>query len=448
MEPVDTLVCARWVLPVEPDGPALADHALAIRGGRIVAVLPTDQAKARYAADELVERPHHALLPGFVNAHTHAAMTLLRGRAENAAFGPWLREVIWPIEQRWVDPEYVRDGTELAIAEMVRAGVTCFGDMHLWPEVVARTAAELHLRVNVGLVVVDAPTRWASGTDEYIEKGMALRDEYRGDPLVSTCFAPHAPYTVADATLLRIRRLADELEVPVAMHLHESAWEIERSRDLHGVRPLERLKTLGLASPLLVAVHMTQVEPADLDCIAAAGAAVVHCPQSNLKLGNGVCPAAELLERGVRVALGTDGAASNNDLDVLAEAQTAGLLASGVSGLPGTLVAKDLLRMATLEGARVLGLGDSTGSLVPGKWADLCCLDLRTPGSWPVHDVEATLVYASSSRQVTDTWVAGRHLLAKGTLRYLDESAVLERADAWRARIDAGRDGGNHDDGR
>jgi 5-methylthioadenosine/S-adenosylhomocysteine deaminase len=443
MEPVDTLVCARWVLPVEPDGPALADHALAIRGGRIVALLPTDQAKARYAADELIERPHHALLPGFVNAHTHAAMTLLRGRAENTSFGPWLREMIWPIEQRWVDPEYVRDGTELAIAEMVRAGVTCFGDMHLWPEVVARTAAELHVRVNVGLVVVDAPTRWASGTDEYIEKGLALRDEYRGDPLVSTCFAPHAPYTVADATLLRIRRLADELEVPVAMHLHESAWEIERSRDLHGVRPLERLKTLGLASPLLVAVHMTQVEPADLDCIAAAGAAVVHCPQSNLKLGNGVCPAAELLERGVRVALGTDGAASNNDLDVLAEAQTAGLLASGVSGLPGTLVAKDLLRMATLEGARVLGLGDSTGSLVPGKWADLCCLDLRTPGSWPVHDVEATLIYASSSRQVTDTWVAGRHLLADGTLRYLDESAVLERADAWRARIDAGRDGGD-----
>ncbi|HET7204259.1 MAG TPA: amidohydrolase family protein, partial [Steroidobacteraceae bacterium] len=379
MEPVDTLVCARWVLPVEPDGPALDDHAVAIRAGRIVAVLPTEQAKLRYAADELIERPHHALLPGFVNAHTHAAMTLLRGRAENASLGPWLREAIWPIEQRWVDPEYVRDGTELAIAEMVRAGVTCFGDMHLWPEVVARTAAELHVRANVGLVVVDAATRWASGTDEYIEKGMALRDEYRGDPLVSTFFAPHAPYTVEDATLLRIRRLADELEIPIGMHLHESAWEIERSRELHGARPLERLKKLGLASPLLIAVHMTQVEPADLDCLAAAGAAVVHCPQSNLKLGNGVCPAAELLERGVRVALGTDGAASNNDLDVLSEAHTAGLLASGITGRPGGLVAKDLLRMATLEGARVLGLGDSTGSLVAGKWADLCCLDLRTP---------------------------------------------------------------------
>ncbi|HET9694742.1 MAG TPA: TRZ/ATZ family hydrolase, partial [Steroidobacteraceae bacterium] len=427
--------------PVEPDGAVLTDHAVAIRGGRIVAVLPTDEAKPRYAAEQLVERPHHALLPGFVNAHTHAAMVLLRGRGENASLGPWLREAIWPIERRWVDPEYVRDGTELAIAEMLRAGVTCFGDMHLWPEIVARTAAELHVRASVGLVVVEAATRWASGPDEYIEKGMALRDEYRGDPLVSTYFAPHAPYTVEDATLLRIRRLADELEIPVGMHLHESAWEIERARELHGMRPLERLKKLGLASPLLVAVHMTQVEPADLDCLAAAGAAVVHCPQSNLKLGNGVCPTAELLERGVRVGLGTDGAASNNDLDVLSEMHTAGLLAAGISGRPGSLVAKDLLRMATLEGARVLGLGDATGSLVAGKWADLCCIDLRTPGSWPVHDVESTIVYASSSRQVTDTWVAGRPLLVDGTLRYLDEAAVMARAEAWLARIDADHGG-------
>jgi 5-methylthioadenosine/S-adenosylhomocysteine deaminase len=442
MESVDTLVCARWVLPVEPDGPALTDHAVAIRSGRIVALLPIAQAKARYAAGETVERLHHVLMPGFVNAHTHAAMTLLRGRAENSSLGPWLRESIWPIERRWVDPEYVRDGTELAIAEMLRAGVTCFGDMHLWPEVVARTAAELHVRASVGLVVIDAATGWASGPDQYIEKGMALRDEYRGDPLVSTFLAPHAPYTVEDATLLRIRRLADELEIPVAMHLHESPWEIERSRELHGgLRPLGRLKKLGLASPLLVAIHVTQVEPEDLDCLAAAGAAVVHCPQSNLKLGNGVCPAADLLARGVRVGLGTDGAASNNDLDVLSEMHTAGLLASGVAGRPGSLVAKDLLRMATLEGARVLGFGDGTGSLVPGKWADLCCLDLHTPGSWPVHDVEAAIVYSSSSRQVTDTWVAGRHLLADGVLRYLDESAVMARADAWRARIDAGHGG-------
>ena len=437
MEPVDTLICARWVLPVEPDAPVLDDHAVAIRAGRILAVVPSATAREAYAATELIERPHHVVLPGLINAHTHAAMTLLRGRAENMPLGPWLADAIWPIERRWVDPEYVRDGTELAIAEMLRGGVTCFADMHLWPEIVARTAAELHMRASVGLVVVEAATRWASSASDYIEKGMALRDQYRGDPLIATHFAPHAPYSLDDATLVRVRRLADELEVPVVTHLHESAWEITESEARHGKRPLARLVDLGLASPLLVAVHMTQVEAADLDTLASIGAAVIHCPESNLKLGNGVCPVAELLGRGVRVGLGTDGAASNNDLDVLSEMHTAGLLAAGVGARPGAVVANDLLRMATLEGARALGLGDSTGSLLPGKWADLCCIDLRTAGSWPVHDVPGTLVYACSSRQVTDTWVAGRHVYADGSLRYIDEQAVLERAEAWRRRIDA-----------
>lgn len=438
MEPVDTLVCARWVVPVEPDGCVLPDHAVAIRGGRVVAVVPAATARQRFEAVDVIERPHHVLMPGLVNAHTHAAMTLLRGRAEGLPLRRWLEEAIWPIERRWVDPEYVRDGTELAIAEMLRAGVTCFADMHLWPEIVAATAAELHVRASVGLVVVEAATRWAAGPDEYIEKGLALRDEYRGDALVTTHFAPHAPYTATDTTLVRLRRLADELDLPVAMHLHESAWEVERSIAAHGQRPLDRLARLGLVSPLLVAVHMTQATPEDLDALAAAGSAVVHCPQSNLKLGTGVCPFGSLLGRGIRVALGTDGAASNNDLDVLSEMQTAALLASGLSGGPGTVAAKDALRAATLGGAQALGLGDATGSVAPGKWADLCCIDLRTPGSWPVHDVFATLVYSSSSRQVTDTWVAGRRVLADGALRYLDQEAVMERCEAWRRRIDAG----------
>jgi 5-methylthioadenosine/S-adenosylhomocysteine deaminase len=443
MEPVDSLIQARWVLPIEPGPDVLEDHAIAVRGGRIVAVLPAGEATARFAPVERIERPHHALLPGLVNAHTHAAMTLLRGRAENLPLGPWLRVGVRPLEQRWVDLEYVRDGTELAIAEMLHAGVTCFADMHVWPEVIARTAAELHMRASVGLVVLERATRWASGPDEYIEKGLALHDEYKGDPLVGTHFAVHSTYATTEATLLRVRRLVDELEVPFAAHLHESVAEVELSLAQHGQRPLARLDRLGLASPLLVAVHMAQAAPDDLDTLARANASVVHCPQSNLKLGNGVCPVTELAGRGVRVALGSDGAASNNDLDILAEAQTAGLLAAGISARPGALIATDLLRMATLEGARALGLGESVGSLVPGKWADLCCIDLRTPRSWPVHDVAATLVYACSSRQVTDAWVAGRHVMAEGTLRYVDEAAVLERADAWRRRIEA--DGGRSD---
>ena len=270
---------------------------------------------------------------------------------------------------------------------------------------------------------------------------MALRDDYRGDALVATHFALEPSHALDDATLARVRRLADELEIPVALPVHESTWELSESIARHGARPLDRLVRLGFASPLLVAVHGTQLSPADIDVLAACGAAVVHCPESNLKLGSGVCPATDLLGRGVRVALGTDGAASNNDLDVLSEMRTAGLLAAGVSARPGALVARDLLRMATLEGARVLGLGDSTGSLVPGKWADLCCINLRTAGSWPVHDIEAALVYACSSRQVTDTWVAGRRVFADGSLHYIDEDSVLERADAWRNRIEAAHGG-------
>jgi 5-methylthioadenosine/S-adenosylhomocysteine deaminase len=437
MEPIDTLVCARWVLPVEPGGTVLENHAVAVHAGRIVAVLPIDVARARYAPAELVSRPHHALLPGLVNAHTHAAMTLLRGRAENLPQAQWAQDVITPIERRWVDPEYVRDGTELAIAEMVRGGVTCFGDMQLWPEVVARTAADLHMRVSIGLVVEQAASRWAGDPDEYIEKGMALRDDYRGDPLVATHFALGPAHELDDTTLLRVRRLADELEIPIALPVHESASEVDASIARHGARPLDRLARLGMATPLLVAVHGTQLSGADIDTLANAGAAVVHCPEANLKLGSGVCPAAELLGRGVRVALGTDAPASNNDLDVLSEMRTAGLLAAGVGARPGALVASDLLRMATLEGARVLGLGESTGSLIAGKWADMCCIDLRAPGSWPVHDAATTLVYACSSRQVTDSWVAGRQVLAAGSLRYIDEAGLYERAEAWRLRIDA-----------
>jgi 5-methylthioadenosine/S-adenosylhomocysteine deaminase len=433
MEPVDTLVPARWVIPVEPDGRVLEDHAVAMRDGRIVAIVPSEEARRRFDAREVVERPSHAVLPGLVNAHTHAALVLQRGRAENLPLDRWLPRAPWPLERLWSDPEYVRDGTELAIAEMLRGGVTCFADMQPWPEVVASTASAAHIRASVGLVVSETPTSWAGSADEYIDRGMRLRDEYRGDPLVNLHFAPQS---TGDSTLARVRRLADELDLRVAMRLHETAREVEQCVQDHGQRPLERLAALGLASPQLLAIHMTQVGPRDIDLLAESGVSVVHCPESNLRLGVGVCPVARLLGRGVAVALGTDGAAANNDLDLLAEARIAGLVSAGVAATPGDLVAGDLLRMATLEGARALGLGEVTGSLLPGKWADLCCIDLRRARSWPVHDVATAVIYAASSQQVTDTWVAGRRLLADSRLTITDESAVLDRADSWRRRLD------------
>jgi 5-methylthioadenosine/S-adenosylhomocysteine deaminase len=435
MESIDTLVCARWVIPVEPDGRALDDHAVAVRDGRIVAVLPTRDAVRRFDARDTVERPTHVLLPGLVNAYAGAsrlsgqrgvAATRVATLAETPPTG-------WPA----YDPDFVRTGTELATSALLRAGVTCHAATPLLPDVAAQCIATAHVRASIGLPVSESANGWAAGADEHIDRAMKLRDEYRGDPLVSVHFAPPAAADCADSVLTRVRRLADELDLPVALRLHGSAQEIERSLQNFGQRPLSRLFALGLVSPQLLAIHMTRIDPGDIELLAGSGANVVHCPRSDLAHGWGTCPVARLLGRGVRVALGTGAARAGENFDLLAEARLAGLISDGIAAAPGALVASDLLRTATLEGARALGLGEQTGSLLPGKWADMCCVDLRTPRSWPVEDVADALLYAASSQQVTDTWVAGRWLLCEQRLTLLDEEAVLARAEEWWQRLDA-----------
>lgn len=439
MEKVDTLIKARWVAPVVPAGGVRESHAVAIRQGRIVAVLPAPEAAARFEATEIVERPRHLLIPGLVNAHTHASMALLRGLADDLPLMAWLQDHIWPAEQRWMSAEFVEHGAELAMAEMLLGGTTTFNDMYFFPEVVARAAARIGMRACVGMILIKFPTVWAGDSAEYLRKGLALRDEYKGHPLISTAFAPHAPYTVEDEYLAKIRRLADELEVPVHTHVHETADEVLGSVADCGERPLARLDRLGLVSPMLMAVHMTQLEGAEIDRVAAAGASVVHCPESNLKLASGFCPVEKLLAAGVNVCLGTDGAASNNDLDMLGEMRSAALLAKGVAGRADAVTAEQALAMATINGARALGLADETGSIEAGKWADLCCVDLGRPSTWPVYDAVAQLVYAASRDHVEDVWVAGRRMVADGRLTRMDDDAIMARADEWRERI-AGAD--------
>ncbi|HEY6642917.1 TRZ/ATZ family hydrolase [Povalibacter sp.] len=444
MEHVDTLITARWIVPVElvPVGTrsrVLDHHAIAIRQGRIVAIEPEAVARTRFSADQLIERPSHVLLPGLINAHTHAAMTLLRGAAESPALDHWLKAQVWPLEKRWVDAEYVRDGTELAIADMLTSGTTCFADMHLFPEVVAQTASSARIRACIGLPVIDQPTVWADSVDEYLSKGLQLHDDYRDDPLITTSLAPYAAHAVSDATLTRVRRAADEIDLPMTMHVNESHTQVVRN----GERTLARLDRLGLLSPLLSAVHMVHLNQDDLDLASRSGLTVVHCPQSNLKLGNGVCPIRALRARGVNIALGTDGAASNNDLSLLDEMRTGALLETGVitwqmdGSLPMT--AHDWLRAATLGGAQALGLSDSIGSLVPGKWADLCSIDLARPHSQPVYDPVVNIVHSISRDQVTDVWVAGRRLLADGRLTQMDPVDLMQRARGWQQRIAATR---------
>ena len=435
MQHVDTLISARWVIPVEPRGRVLEDHAVAIRQGRIVAIEPKEEAAQRFTADLVIDRPDHVLLPGFVNAHTHAAMTLLRGAAESSSLDHWLRKQVWPLERQWIDAEYVRDGTELAIADMLTSGTTCFADMHLFPEIVAQTASAARMRACIGLPVLDAATQWAESADECMDKGARLHDEYRDDPLITTAFAPYSPAALSDQTLLRVRRAADELDLPMTMHVNESHLDVVRD----GERTMARLERLGMLSPLLSAVHMVHLDDDDLDRAARGGIHVVHCPQSNLKLGNGVSPIRAIRARGINIALGTDGAASNNDLSLLDEMRTAALLETGVvvwqmDGSP-PMTAHDWIHAATLGSASAIGLADCIGSLATGKWADLCCIDLFRPHSQPVHDPAVQVVHSISRDQVSDVWVAGRRLLTDGQLAHIDTADVLERAQRWQTRI-------------
>ncbi len=441
MRTTETLIHARWVIPVEPDHRVLEYHSLAIDDGRISAILPSAEAHQSFQAQNSVNLASHAVIPGLVNAHTHAAMTLLRGIADDLHLMDWLQKHIWPAERKWVSEQFVHDGTQLAIAEMLRSGSTCFNDMYFFPEVTARVAASSSIRACVGLIVLDFPTAYADNPDQYFAKGLALHDEYRHHPLVRNAFAPHAPYTVSDAPLKKVQVLADELDIPVHIHLHETVSEVEESREKTGQRPLERLETLGLLSPALSAVHMTQLQDDEIARLAAAGASVVHCPESNLKLASGFCPVQKLLDAGVNVALGTDGAASNNDLDMLGEMRTAALLAKAVYNDAAALPAHAVLRMATLNGARALGMGEETGSLVAGKWADIAAVDLGTLETQPLYDPVSQLVYAAVRSQVTDVWVAGQQLLKNRALTQLETQDLLQRAHSWQARIAAGDSG-------
>lgn len=437
MTSVDLLE-ARWVLPIVPEGTVLENHAVALRGGLIEAVGEAQTLLRRFPDGRRIRLPNHVLMPGLVNAHTHAAMSLLRGFADDVPLQPWLQEHIWPAEQRWMGPEFVRDGSRLAMLEMLRSGTTCFGDMYFFPEVTAEEAREIGMRACLGLLVLDFPSAWADGPDSYIQRGLELRERYAAEERLHTWLAPHAPYTVGDRSLTRLVDIAEEHDLPIQMHVHETAGEVEEETARLGARPLKRLASLGILGPRLTAVHMTQLLSEEIEAVAEAGAHVVHCPQSNLKLASGMAPVAALLEAGVNVALGTDGAASNNNLDLFREMRMASLLAKGLSGNAAALPAARTLTLATLGGAHALGLGALIGSLEPGKAADLIAIDLDRPETQPVYDPISQVVFAAGREQVTDVWVHGRRLVADGRTTTLDYEAVRTTARDWQSRLQRG----------
>jgi 5-methylthioadenosine/S-adenosylhomocysteine deaminase len=431
----DLIIEAGWVVPVQPHGVVLENYAVVVSGDVIIDLLPASESAKKYSAKKTVSRPEAVLLPGLVNAHTHNPMTLMRGVADDLPLMPWLQEHIWPIEGAIMGPEYVSDGVELAIAEMIRGGTTATNDNYFFPDAQAATYNKHGFRALVGLPIIDFPSAWAKSHAEYFDKACEVHDNYRRDALVRTAFAPHAPYTVCNDNFDRIRVLSDQLDIPVHCHVHETAHEVEESIKLHGMRPIARLDRLGLWNDRMIAVHMTQLTDAEIALCADRGVSVVHCPQSNMKLASGFAPVEKLRRAGVNLAVGTDGCASNNDLDMFDEIRTAALLAKAVASDATALNAASALHVATLGGAKAIGMADLIGSIEIGKQADLVCVDMCSIETQPMYNVISQLVYSCGRQQVSDVWIAGVAKLEQGQLLSMDSIALKQKAKHWHQRI-------------
>ena len=431
---VDLRIDARWVVPVEPAG-VLADHALIVDGGRIVAVLRATDADRDYRASTHVTLPDHVLIPGLVNAHTHAAMTLLRGVADDVPLKPWLEQQIWPREARLVAPDFVHDGTLLGAAEMLRGGITCCNDMYFYPDAAARAYEKAGMRAMLGMPILDFPTPYAADADAYIARGLAARDMFKHAARLSFSLAPHAPYTVSDATWSTIVMFARQLDLPIQTHVAETKAEVDDAIAATHETPLARLDRLGATGPAFIAIHAVHPDAGDIDRLATHGCHVVHCPGSNMKLASGIAPIGALLARNVNVALGTDGAASNNRLDLFGEMRLASLLAKVATGDAAVVPAATALRMATLNGAIALGLDGEIGSLEIGKQADVTAVRIADVETLPMYDPVSHLVNAAGREHVTDVWVAGDRVVEAGQVTTLDVTALCSRAHAWQQRI-------------
>jgi 5-methylthioadenosine/S-adenosylhomocysteine deaminase len=431
----DLLIDARWVIPVAPADQVFEDHAVVVTQGRIVDLLPAAHARNKYTARQSIHLQSHVLLPGLVNLHTHAAMSLMRGLADDLPLMDWLNRHIWPAEARHVTPDFVYDGTLLACAEMLKGGITCFNDMYFYPEETARAALDAGMRAAVGIICIDFPTRYAADAQDYLRKGLAARDRYLGESSLSFCLAPHAPYTVSDRSLEQILTYANEIELPIHIHLHETEDEIKESMTRFGVRPVERLHRLGLICSNLIAVHAVHLNHEEIDLLAHHGASVAHCPSSNLKLASGIAPVTRFVERNLNTGLGTDGAASNNRLDLFEEMRLAALLAKAESTRANSIPAHTALHMATLGPAKALGLDDRIGSIEVGKLADLCAVDLDDLGLTPVYHPASHVVYAAGRNHVSHVWMEGRLKVDQGQLIGIDEERLRANARAWQLKL-------------
>lgn len=431
----DIRINARWVIPIEPANAVLEDQAVLVQGERIAAVVSQDEADARYRAKETIDLPNHVVLPGLINMHGHAAMSLFRGLADDLPLMTWLNDHIWPAEGAFVSEPFIADGTQLAMAEMLRTGTTTFADMYFFPEIVAQLAKDAGMRAQVCFPLLDFPTPWGAGPDEYLAKGEDFIRQWQDDPFIMPAIGPHAPYTVSDEPLTKAVALSRNTGTPIQIHLHETAFEVADALEKTGKRPTARMAELGVLGPTTQCVHMTQIDDSDIQLLKDTGAQVIHCPESNLKLASGLSPVQKFREAGINVAIGTDGAASNNDLDLFGELNTASMLAKVVADDATALSAHEALAMATIDGAKALGRAHELGSLQAGKLADIIAVDLGDPFLQPVYDPASHLVYSNHGRQVSHSWINGVPQVQEGRLTRIDVPDLMLRVRGWADRI-------------
>ena len=448
----DSVLAARWIAPMAEDFNSVSEsqsqnsssktllehHAVGISKGKITAIKPTALFE-RSSTDVWVDLGDHLLIPGLINAHGHSPMSLFRGMSDDVPLHQWLNDHIWPAEAEFVCEEFVRDGSTLAIAEMIRCGTTCFSDMYFYPEVTAKVAIESKIRCQLATPILEFPSVWAQNADEYIRKGLKVHDDFRGQERLIMAFGPHAPYTVEDSTLNKVLILAEELDANIQMHIHESRHEVDEAIRLSGKSPITRLNELGALSPRLQAVHMTQLLDNEIQLLADSGVNIIHCPESNLKLASGLCHTQKLLDAGINLALGTDGAASNNDLDMISEMRTCALIAKLASDSASSMNAYQTLYTATLGGAKALGIENLTGSIEIGKFADLTAINLNLPELQPVFNPISQLIYSASRESVSDVWVAGQQLLNNRELTFMDLDEIIQRTQFWQKKISLGK---------
>ena len=431
----DIRINARWLIPIEPADVVLEHQAVLVQGDRIAAIVSQDEADARFRAKEVIDLPSHVVLPGLINMHGHAAMSLFRGLADDLPLMTWLNDHIWPAEGAFVSEAFIADGTQLAMAEMLRTGTTTFSDMYFFPEIVAQLAHDAGMRAQICFPLLDFPTPWGSGPDEYLSKGEAFIKQWQDNAFIMPAIGPHAPYTVSDEPLRKAVALSEATGAPIQIHLHETAFEVADAMEKSGKRPTARLAELKVLGTNTQCVHMTQIDESDIALLQATGAHVIHCPESNLKLASGLSPVQTFRKAGVNVAIGTDGAASNNDLDLFGELNTAAMLAKVVADDASALSAHEALAMATIQGAIALGRDHELGSLAAGKLADIIAVDLGDPFLQPVYDPASHLVYSNHGRQVSHSWINGVPQVQEGKLTRIDVPDLMLRVQGWADRI-------------